>query len=323
MRCLILGGGGFIGSHLSEALLAKGHMIRIFERPRLKLYSDARILINSKMSLTGQVEWIEGDFTNFKHIDDAIKDCKVIFHFICTTLPKDSNDNPIYDIESNVIPTIRLLDAARRNGIKKIVFISSGGTVYGIPSKQPISETHPTDPVCSYGISKLIIEKYLNLYRHLYDFNHCILRVSNLYGERQRTPASQGAIANFIYGALKKETITIWGNGSVVRDYIYIKDLCEALLKAMNYSGDENIFNIGSGEGHSLNDILKIIESSLGQPLKRIYTEGRALDVPVNIMDISKAGKLLGWRPKTPLQTGIMQTINWMKRYAVPEEINR
>ena len=305
MNCLILGGGGFLGSHLCEALLAEGHRVRVFERPRLKRDGRARFF--------SQAEWVEGDFTNPVDISQTIEGCEVVFHLIWSTLPKTSNDNPIYDLESNVVSTLRLLDAVKKNKVQKFIFVSSGGTVYGIPKQIPISETHPTNPICSYGITKLAIEKYLNLYQHEYGLDYCVLRVSNLFGERQQGSATQGAIAVFLDKALKGETIEIWGDGHVVRDYVYVGDVTRAFLKAMHYLGDSDVFNIGSGQGHSLNDLLKMIESLLGRPVRHVYGEGRALDVPINVLDISKANRLLGWKPNTTLQNGLMLTLDWIR----------
>jgi UDP-glucose 4-epimerase len=285
--------------------------VRVFERPRLKIEGTEGE--ETRDTMVSALEWIEGDFTNPADIQHAVAGCDVIFHLICTTLPKSSNDNPIYDIESNVISTVRLLDAAKENKVKKVVFISSGGTVYGIPRNIPIPETHPADPVCSYGIAKLAIEKYLGLYHYLYGIDYCILRVANPFGEGQRVVSSQGAVAVFLYRALKNELIEVWGDGSVVRDYVYIGDVVDAFLKAMDHTGSPRTFNIGSGRGYSLNELLEIIESLIGHPVPRIYKEARTLDVPVNVLDISSAGKFLNWQPRTSFRDGLMRTLGSMR----------
>jgi UDP-glucose 4-epimerase len=312
MNCLVLGGGGFIGLNLCEALVANGHRVRVFERPRLKVEGNEGEVGSDK--ILSELEWMEGDFANPADIQCAVVGCDVIFHLVCTTLPKSSNDNPVYDVESNVVSTVRLLDVAKANKVKKIVFISSGGTVYGIPQNIPIPETHPVDPVCSYGITKLVIEKYLGLYHYLYGMDYCILRVANPYGERQRIASSQGAVAVFLHRALKNQAIEIWGDGSVVRDYVYIGDVVRAFLKAMDYTGSPRTFNIGSGCGHSLNELLEIIESLIGHPVHRIYIEGRPFDVPVNVLDISRTRDCMGWQPLTSFKEGLMRTLEWMRR---------
>ena len=303
-RFLILGGAGFIGSHLCDALLSAGHTVRLFDRlgiPPYRVFSEQE-----------NIEWMQGDFTSAAEIEQAVAGCQVIFHLVSTTLPKTSNDDPIYDVESNVVATLRLLDAAHRNGVEKFVFISSGGTVYGVPKSVPIPETHPTEPVSSYGIGKLAIEKYLHLYHALHGLNYTVLRLANPYGERQRANAAQGAVAVFMNRAIHNQPIEIWGDGSVVRDYVYIADVVDALMKASFYRGDERLFNIGSGHGKSLNEILAAIETLTHHPVPRTYLAGRAFDVPANVLDIAHAQTHLDWSPQVSFEDGLARTFNWL-----------
>lgn len=305
MKCLILGGAGFIGSNLAEGLLAAGHSVRIFDRPNLirppELLADPRI------------EWYEGDFLNAEDLAAVVPGSEAIFHLVSATLPKSSNDNPAYDVETNVIGSLRLLDLARAAGVGRVIFASSGGTVYGLPRSVPIAETHPTEPLVSYGISKLMVEKYLHIYRELHGLDYCVLRLANPYGERQRVAAAQGAVAVFLHQALHGETIHIWGDGSVTRDYLYIKDAVAAFVKALNYTGAPRVFNIGAGQGLSLNQILDAIERLLGRPVARSYEPGRKFDVPVNVLDISRARELLGWSPSVSFADGLAHTLAWMR----------
>lgn len=303
-RFLVLGGGGFIGSHLSDALLADGHTVRLFDRIGITPYRN--------FSSKENVEWVQGDFNSRSDIENAVAGCHVIFHLVSTTLPKSSNEDPIFDVESNVVGTLRLLETASRFGVKKVVFVSSGGTVYGVPKSVPISETHPTDPVSSYGIGKLAIEKYLHLYHILHGLDYIVLRVANPYGERQRAVASQGAVAVFMNRALRSQPIEIWGDGSVVRDYIYIADVVEALKRAVVYNGNERVFNIGSGQGQSLNEILATLETLLQRPVTRRYSPGRAFDVPVNVLDIARARFHLDWEPQVTFADGLSRTMRWL-----------
>jgi UDP-glucose 4-epimerase len=305
MKCLVLGGGGFIGSHLSKALLEQGHAVRIFERPSLKpveVFPDCKDL-----------EWLEGDFLNERDIGKAVAGCEIIFHLISTTLPRSSNDNPVYDVESNLVSTLHMLESARKAGVRKVLFPSSGGTVYGIPKEIPIKECHPTDPVCSYGIGKLAIEKYLHLYHALHGLDYCVLRIGNPYGEGQRPTAAQGAVAVFLDRALNDEVIEIWGDGTVTRDYLYVGDVVQAFLNAMTYCGEHRIFNIGAGEGRSMNDLIGAIESLVRRPVTRRFLPGRPFDVPTNILDISRAKAFLGWQSKTPFYAGLSQTFDWLE----------
>lgn len=304
-RCLVLGAAGFMGTHLCNALIAEGYRVRAFDRPVAPELTAERS--------RGPVQWVYGDFSNRHDVTDAMAGCGAIFHLISTTLPKTSNDNPIYDIETNLIATVGLLEAARTAGVARIVFASSGGTVYGRPATIPIPEAHPTDPICSYGITKLAIEKYLRLYQQLHGLEYVALRVANPFGEGQRPDAAQGAIAVFLNRALNQEPIEIWGDGSVVRDYVYIHDVVEAFVRALEYRGEQRTINIGAGCGHSLNDVLATMEHVLARPVARKYLPARPFDVPVNVLDSSQAKATLGWEARTSLVDGLMRTLEWLK----------
>jgi UDP-glucose 4-epimerase len=305
MHCLVLGGAGFIGSHIVDALVAKGHRVRISDLPNIST-------LNLKKSIDS-VEILGGDFNNVNDISRALEGVDVVVHLVCTTLPGPSNENPAYDVESNVIGTLNLLKQAVAKGVKKIIFSSSGGTVYGIPRSVPIPETHETNPVCSYGITKLAIEKYLALFHHLHNLDYTVLRLANPYGERQRIDSVQGAVAVFLGETLLRQPITIWGDGSAARDYFHISDLVDAFMTVIESDSPSKIYNIAGGRAHSLNDILSVIRKVTGlQPVVQ-YTPGRRLDVPVNCLDIQLAKKELGWQPKISWEEGIARTWEWLK----------
>lgn len=305
-RCLVLGGRGFIGSHLVDTLLDFGLYVRCFDRPNIAP-------ISSNHLHNANFELFEGDFSSEADVSAAVESCDVCFHLISTTLPKSSNLDPVFDIESNVVGTVRLLEQAVKSGVKKIVFVSSGGTVYGVPTQIPIPETHSTEPVCSYGITKLAIEKYLSLFETLHGLDYTILRLANPYGERQRVHASQGAIAVFLGKILDGEPLEIWGDGSVVRDYIHIKDVTAALVQAASYRGTERRFNIGSGRGHSLNEVVTALENATGIVANKIHMQARSFDVPVSVLGIDKAIDLLGWHPAVPFEAGLERFVGWVK----------
>lgn len=309
--CLVLGGKGFIGSHLVDALAAKGHAVRVLDRPNLAPLSPPAV--------AAKVKWIDGDFTSETDIRDALAGCDVCFHLVSTTLPKSSNADPVFDVETNVMGTLRLLTHAVKAGVKKVVFVSSGGTVYGVPKIVPIDETHPTDPISSYGITKLAIEKYLHLFHELHGLEYVTLRVSNPYGERQRTRASQGAIAIFLGKVLRGETVDIWGDGETLRDYVYIGDVAEALIMAAGHAGATRTFNIGSGVGLSINQLLSDIEHATGLKSKRNYAPARGFDVPRSVLAIDRAKKELGWQPRTNFTEGLARTVKWLRERPLDE----
>jgi UDP-glucose 4-epimerase len=305
MKITVFGGGGFIGSTIVDRLLRDKHELCVFERSRVDPY---RQFDNDE-----NVRWLTGDLGSMHDVTEAINGSEVVVHLVSTTLPKSSNDDPIYDVQSNVVATLQMLNAAVARNVKKIVFISSGGTVYGDPVRLPIDEQHPTNPKVSYGITKLAIEKYLLLYQHQYGIKANILRVANPYGERQRVQTAQGAIAAFLDKALRNQVLEIWGDGNVTRDYLYIADVADAFASAVHYDGSESVFNISSGKGTSLNEIIGKIERILGHSVEKEYCAGRPFDVPASVLDNTLAKCELRWEPRVELDTGIRMTAAWMR----------
>jgi UDP-glucose 4-epimerase len=306
MKVLIFGGGGFIGSAVADRLLAEGHSLRIFERPRVQPYRDFTDMED--------VEWVAGDISSMHDVSDAIQGVDAVLHMVSTTLPKSSNDDPVFDVQSNVVGSLHILNAMVTHCVPSIVFISSGGTVYGNPLYLPVDENHPTNPVVSYGITKLAIEKYLQVYERLHGIKAITLRVANPYGERQRLETAQGAVGVFLHHAIKGVPIEIWGDGSVTRDYIHVSDVAEAFSSALDYSGEQRLFNVSSGIGTSLNDLITEIEDVLGQSIERHYLPGRPFDVPANVLCNELARSELKWTPRVSMKKGINQTAEWMRR---------
>jgi UDP-glucose 4-epimerase len=309
LNCFILGGAGFIGSHLTEALLKEGYNLTVFDRKSAPFFKQLQ---------ANNLNILQGDFLTLNGLEEMLENIDIIVHLISTTVPKTSNENPIFDAKSNLLGTIKLLEIARKKGIKKIVFASSGGTVYGVPQEIPISESHPTNPINSYGIIKLTIEKYLYLYHYIYGIDYCILRMSNVYGERQTVSNIQGLIPTIVFNGLQKKETVIYGDGSVVRDYLYVSDAVNAFVKAIAYSGDNKIFNIGSGKGYSINEIISYVEKMLNNTLLIKHEKSRSLDVPINILDNKLSEKVLGWKPIVDISEGIFRTINYIKNNMTP-----
>lgn len=302
MNTLILGGNGFIGSHLVDNLLTKGHAVRVFDK-----YEE-----HYRKPLP-EVDYRFGDFGNRGLVTEALDGIDTVFHLINTTVPKTSNDDPVYDVQSNVIEALFLLEQCVAKKIGKIVFISSGGTVYGQPEFLPISEGSPTNPECSYGITKLAIEKYLALFNRLYGLNYAIVRPSNPFGPRQNPSGIQGAISVFLGKVAKGETIEIWGDGEVIRDYIFIDDLIDGIYRAAFTDTSSRIFNLGNGEGRSLNEIVTAIRAVTGSDVTVNYTDKRSFDVPRIILDIQAAHDQLCWKPSTAFDKGIERTWEFVR----------
>jgi UDP-glucose 4-epimerase len=300
--CVVLGGGGFIGTNLCRRLAKSGHRVRAFGRRSL-FPADLR-----------GVEWCPGELADVASVGAAIASFDVVFHLLHATMPQAANVDMVADLQTNVVPTIALLDDCRRTGVKRVVFASSGGTVYGNAQQIPTPETAPTEPICAYGISKLAIEKYLALFEHLHGLDFRVLRITNPFGPFQVALKNQGVIAALIARALRDETVEIWGDGSVVRDFIFVEDVVDALLAAAADRNSERVYNIGSGQGRSLRDIISAIEHLMGMKLKLQWKPGRPLDVPVSVVATNRAANGLGWVPKTSFETGLKTTIDWAAR---------
>jgi len=302
MNILVLGGNGFIGSHLVDKLVGEGHNVRVYDKYKELFRKPVK-----------GVEYCFGDFGNRGLIANAVVNIDIAFHLISTTLPKTSNDDPVYDVQSNVIESLFLFEKCVEHRVKKVVFISSGGTIYGKPKTLPVREDDSKFPVCSYGITKLMIEKYLFFFNKLYGLSGIIVRPSNAYGPRQNPESVQGVIPVFLDKVKEDKVIEIWGDGEIVRDFIYINDLVDGIYKAALHSTSYTIFNIGSGVGHSINEILRIIRKIIGHEIKYSYTKNRPFDVPKIYLDISKAKKEISWEPITSLDDGIKQTWEFIK----------
>lgn len=302
IRSLVLGGTGFIGSHLVDSLLEAGHQVRAFDR-HPEAYRPAQ----------PGVDYRFGSFDHAQDIAQLFDGVDLVFHLISTTLPKTSNDDPAFDVTSNLVPTLRMLDLCVKAGVKRVVYASSGGTVYGEPARLPVAEDDATEPNCSYGVTKLAVEKYLHYYRHQFDLEAVAVRPSNAYGPRQNPAGIQGAIGVFLGRLLKGQPIEIWGDGSVVRDYIYVKDLAEGIVKAGTVDAPSKVFNLGSGEGQSLLEVLARIERLTGKKAQLSFKEARRFDTPKTWLDISRAQRELGWSPRTSLDDGITQTMHFLK----------
>lgn len=300
MRALVLGGNGFIGSHLVDALHMVGCRVRVFDRSPNR-YQEPRPAIDYRI----------GSFGDSAQIAEALQDVDVVFHLISTSVPSTSNLDPVADIEGNLIGTVVLLQQMVKLGVKRIVYLSSGGTVYGNPSVESVPETHPLNPICSYGVIKVAIENYLHMFNQLHAIEPVVLRASNPFGPRQGHVGVQGVIPTFLQRLKDGERTQIWGDGSVVRDYIYISDLVSLCLKA-GLGDTVGVFNAGSGVGHSLNDLLDIIRRVSGDELAVDYLPGRSFDVKRITLDISKAASEFDWQPAIDIETGIHEHWAWL-----------
>jgi UDP-glucose 4-epimerase len=299
MRALVLGGNGFIGSHLVDALLADGHDVRVFDRQPDRF----------RGALPG-VEYQLGSLGDADAVAEALAGIDVVFHLVSTTVPSTSNLDPVADIEGNLVSAVQLLDQMRARNVRRIVFLSSGGTVYGNPETSPVAEDHPLRPICSYGVIKVAIENYLFMYQALYDIEPVVLRPSNPIGPRQGHFGVQGVVPTFLRRLLDGDRIEVWGDGSVVRDYLDITDLAALCLRA-GTSNAIGVFNAGSGIGTSIKDVLSIIESVTGRHADVTYEPARSFDVQRIVLDSELAERTFGWSPAIALEESVRRVWDW------------
>jgi UDP-glucose 4-epimerase len=302
MKACVIGGNGFIGSHVTDRLLEDNWNVTVLDRYEERYRAPL-----------SRVEYAIGDLGNRGVLHEILPHTDVVFHLASTTIPQSSNDAPVFDIQTNLVDTIGLLEACVQHQVKKIVFFSSGGTVYGIPKTMLVSEDHPTNPISSYGIVKLAIEKYLHLYHHLFGLSYTILRPSNPFGERQNPTGAQGVISVFLGRVARDLPIVVWGDGTIVRDYLDVDDLANAAKKAAVTVTENNVFNISSGCGVSLNELIELIRSVTHKHIQVNYLPARPSDVPSIVLDPRRAHEELGWAPKTSFHDSIEKTWEWVK----------
>ena len=307
INILITGANGFIGTNLVNKLKEKPdvNIICLVRTENLKIKDNFE-----------NVKYKCVDYSNNDLIKKIIieQDINIVYHLAWSSNPEIALKNTENDIISNVIPSINLINSCIGTNVKNFIFISSGGTIYGNSRTYPIKETNLQEPISAYGVGKLSIERYLKMYNHLYDFNYVIFRPSNPYGPFQNLYKNQGVISIFLYRALLKEKITIWGDGRIIRDYFYIDDMISALISALNFNSQkQKVFNLGGVKGYSLNDLIEIIEKSLNTNVKISYEQDRQYDADKIILDSSLAKKHLNWTPRISLEEGVSLTAKWLK----------
>jgi UDP-glucose 4-epimerase len=295
---LLIGGTGFIGSNIVKQMLRENYNVSVLELPNAN-----KPKMNVKVHY-GKLEQL--DFIKRIIDEDAID---TVIHLACTLIPTSTLEAYLNEFETIIKPTIKLLPFLADSNIK-FVFFSSGGTIYGVNEKGVFSESDKTNPISYYGQSKLILEESILLESRKSRLNYLIIRPSNPYGIGQNIYGKQGLIAACIGHILNGEKITIWGDGSVVRDYIHIDDLSWGVVKVIEKGVNNQIYNIGSGNGYAVKDIINILKKCVGVDFSVEYLEGRTVDVPVMILDVEKFQDIVG-NTKTAIEQGIVDFYNY------------
>ena len=296
-KILLLGGAGFIGSNLTEFLVNANKKVIVFDRKKAHW--------KNLEHFTNKIKIIKGDFNDSKTLEKIFSEnqIEIVIHLVSSAVPS----TPLNDvIESNeLVFTMKLIDTMLKNKINKIIYISSGGTTYGMNGEAINKEDSPTKPITFYGWLKVTIENYIQTCGRIYNLNYLILRVSNPYGKNQNILGNLGLIAVTLGKILYNKPMEVWGDGKIIRDYIYIDDVCKATLMLIEKNKWNNIYNIGSGEGSSINKVLQVIKKISGIKFKIEYKNGRKVDIPVNILDISKLKNDIPLFTLTSLEDGV------------------
>jgi len=301
MNILVTGGAGFIGSNVTDAFIEEGHKVVIVDN----------MVMGNKKNINKAAKFYKTDIRD-KKIGDIVKKEKIdiINHHAAQISVPDSVKNPVWDAENNINGTLNLLEAARENKIKKIIFISSGGTVYGGSVKLPANENNPLKPENPYGISKVTGEHYIRFYTAQFGIKHTILRYSNVYGPRQIPHGEAGVVAIFIKKIMSNEKPMIFGGGKCIRDYVFVGDVAIANVLALE-KGDNEAFNIGTGIKTDVNQLYKAIQKVTGYKEAADNGPFRQGDLLANYLNAKKAGQVLGWKPKVKLEEGVKKTYEY------------
>jgi len=300
MKAVLLGGSGFIGAHLARTLLDAGDTVISVDR-QLPVHAPRWPGVDYRLGDMHQPD--------SSALTDALAGADIVYHLAWRFLPAESNAQMQADIAANLAGTVRLLEACVAQRVGRVIFFSSGGTVYGPAQVVPIPETHPTEPRSSHAILKLAVEKYLALFGQLHGLDYVILRPGNPFGPYQDPGRGQGVIPAFLAQAAAGQPLDVWGDGRVVRDYFYVGDLAEAAWLAGRTAASRTVYNIGSGVGRSLADVIAALERLLDRPLPVQHHPARTVDVPVNVLDITKARTRLDWSPQVPFEEGLRRTL--------------
>ena len=309
MKIILLGAAGFIGTNLVIDLM-KNPENEITVVDKCKKY----FVTLEGMNLSG-LRIIESDLSMDSDYESLVEGQDLVYHLISTTVPTTSNQHIAEELKANVVLSANLFEACVHQNVKKVVFLSSGGTVYGKESKCPLNEKTPTNPITSYGIQKISIEKLLYLYNYMYGLDYRIIRLTNPYGPYQRPNGVLGAVTTFTYKALKNETINVYGDGSVIRDFIYIDDAVRGIQNIVDGNDRHHTFNLGCGYGTSIKQVLETIEKALDIRLNVKYTEARKVDVPVNYLDIGRYESAYGRLNPVSLEEGVKKTAEFMRDF--------
>ena len=314
MNVLVTGGAGFIGSHVADALIERGHDVHVLD------------------DLSGGRRENVPDGATFHELDirsDAAADLMreqrfdALCHLAAQMDVRKSVADPVFDADVNVLGALNLLEAGRESGLKKVVFASTGGAIYGEPDPNvndggPQPEEHPQQPLSPYGITKLVTEKYLYFYEQTHGIPYVALRFGNVYGPRQNPHGEAGVVAIFSERLLDREQPVIYGHGEQTRDYVYVGDVVRAFVAGLDYEGSAMV-NVGTGKETSVNDLFRTLNDITGGHAEEQHADAKPGEQQRSVLDVSRAKQLFGWTPEVDLTTGLKRTVEWFDERRTPD----
>lgn len=310
---LVLGANGFIGSHLVDALADAGHSVRAFDR-----YGSKEPIFNENEN----VDMFVGDYLNKGDLNSALQGIDYVFHFISTTTPITAENDPTIDIETNIKTSVELFKLCVENNIKKVIFASTGGAIYGNTETggKPHMEIDRASPVSPYAIGKLAIENYLEYFNRKHGLSSVSLRISNPYGERQPLHRKQGVIPIFLDNIAEGRPLTVYGDGSMVRDYIYVKDVAKMIVNMFQSENNHSLYNLGSGQGNSINELLDMVRKVTGENPEVEHIQVPPTFVREVVLDVDRFESDFGKTNLTDLEAGIQSTYAYIKTQKLNQE---
>lgn len=300
---LVIGGNGFLGSHIVDLLVELGHTVTVFDR-----FSSTKLAYSSL-----GVREVRGDFLDEHALSIALQGQDNVFHFLSMTTPATAHANPLLDVQANLTGSVRLMETAANLDVKQLFFASTGGAIYSPGAQASFRESHPTHPVSPYGIVKLAIEHYLGFYRETRGLDYKILRISNPYGPRQRPDRPQGLIATALSHVARDLPVTRFGDGSMIRDYLYVDDMTRMIERVIVDQGHHSTYNIGSGSGHTVNQIFQSVQRVTGVELRIHEAEKPGSFTERSILDTTRFAKDFGQPNLTLLDDGIRKTWEYLQ----------
>lgn len=304
MKTLVIGGAGYIGSHLVPQLITAGRQVTILGRRLIPQYS-----------LPENSVYIQGDFSQKELLINLLDQHDEVIHLAYATVPNTSFENPVGDLLQNLPPTVQLFSEMAVRGIK-LVFVSSGGTVYGEANELPMRESHPTHPISPYGVTKLTLENYARLYAVAHGLKYVCIRPANAYGAGQRPFSGQGFIASAMASVMKDIPVKIFGRHGTVRDYLYVSDVASGIVSALKSGHIFETYNLGSGIGFSNVDVIKKLAPLFNHKRGGVQVErlpARTFDVKENVLDSRKLQDHTDWKPQIGFDEGLCLMYEWLR----------